>query len=88
MAIRYVSFIAPVSLGSIGSVVAWSEDKHGRDVAILEKGNWMILTILVDSRVRRRVPMTNVAYISEDEGESKYDGDGKIRAPKEPAVPK
>ena len=76
--IKYVQFIHPVSLGGdVGSINAWSHDKHQHQVDIEEKGNWIIL---FDKRAvdengvrqyirtgrRRRVPITSVAYISDE----------------------
>lgn len=91
MAIRYVKFIDPVSLGSHGSVAGWSEEKHGRQITAAEKGNWLVLVFVngPEAKVagqRRRVPLTNVSYINDDDGPTLFLPDGNLRpVPKEPA---
>lgn len=72
--IKYIQFIAEVSVGGSHNAISyWSQDKHGREVHVEEKGSWVILVLgtttpegeFVPSGQIRRVPITNVAYIGE-----------------------
>lgn len=70
MSLSYVQFKEPISVGgNYASITAWSRDKHGKDIELVEKGNWIVLTL--QSGQRRRVPMSNVSFIGEDGDPSK-----------------
>jgi len=79
--IRYIQFIAPVDLGpGIGSATHWSADKHHGKTEIVEAGAWLHVFVVERIKIdgpegpieqvkrlqRRRIPMTNVAYINDD----------------------
>jgi hypothetical protein len=66
MAVKFVQFRDPVAVGGDGSISYWSRgsDKH-RKIDVQEKGNW-VHVIGTDGR-RRRVPVTNIVYIEDDE---------------------
>lgn len=62
--IRYVSFREPINIGGDWpSIQAWSLDKHGASIKLEEKGNWIVMTCA--DGTRRRVPLTNVNFVSE-----------------------
>ena len=72
--IQYIQFIAEVSVGGDHNAISyWGRDKHGKTIAVQERGSYLVLTVLtrddkgemVPSGSQRRVPITNVAYISE-----------------------
>jgi hypothetical protein len=72
--IKYIQFIAEVSVGGVHNAISyWSQDKHGKEVHIEEKGSWVVLVLgstnaegeFTPSGQVRRVPITNVAYIGE-----------------------
>ncbi len=69
MALMYVQFRdpVPVGVGEHASIDYWSSDKHGRDIACAERGNWIVLTSAKRPDMRIRVPMTNVAMVREHE---------------------
>lgn len=65
MAIKFVQFVHPVA-GGDGSIEYYSrEAPRCAKIEVTEKGNWVHL-VGKDGR-RRRIPMTNVAYIEDDE---------------------
>lgn len=67
--ITYVQFREPVSVGGdFASINAWSAEKH-RAIECVEKGNWIVLSL--PGGGTRRVPMSNVAFISDDGKEKK-----------------
>lgn len=65
MKFSYIQFRDPVSVGGDwNSITAWSVDRHASTIEVEEKQGWIILIIKKDS-TRRRVPMSNVTFISE-----------------------
>ncbi len=70
MAIKYVQFLSDVSIGGdYGSISAWARDKHAKSLEPEERGSWLLLHFIRDGKrtgERRRIPITNVAYISEE----------------------
>lgn len=70
MAIKYIQFLADVSIGGDhGSITSWTRDKHGKALEPEERGSWLLLHFVNAGKrtgERRRIPITNVAYISED----------------------
>jgi hypothetical protein len=67
MQIVYVQFVNEVSIGgNFNSISNWSREKHGKAIRCEEKGSYFVLTVIGDGS-RRRVPLTNVAYVSERE---------------------
>jgi hypothetical protein len=68
MAIRRIDFRNPVP-EPIGS--GYSNDKHGREFEVVEKGQWVIISARAgdkDKGVKRyRIPVTNVVAITEDD---------------------
>ena len=60
----YISFIEPVAIGELGAVNAWSHDKHGSSVEVLEvNGAGGGFLFRGRDKAVRRVPMTNIAYV-------------------------
>ena len=60
----YISFIEPVAIGELGAVNAWSHDKHGSSVEVLEvTGAGGGFLFRGRDKAVRRVPMTNIAYV-------------------------
>jgi len=60
----YISFIEPVAIGELGAVNAWSHDKHGTSVEVLEvTGAGGGFLFRGKDKVVRRVPLANVAYV-------------------------
>lgn len=60
----YISFIEPVAIGELGAVNAWSHDKHGGSVEVIEvTGAGGGFLFRGKDKVVRRVPATNIAYI-------------------------
>lgn len=78
MGIKYIQFLSDVSIGGdLGSITSWEPGKHRNHLEPEERGSWVVLHLLkttekdgdkVTHRTgeRRRVPLTNVAYIAED----------------------
>ena len=63
MRIVYVQFVFDVP--QVGTY--WSEDKHGKEWSCEEKGSWIVMTNVTDSKHKghmRRVPITSVACIN------------------------
>lgn len=69
----YCQFIHPISAPKHGSINGWSSDKHA-DIELELANNWVILTL--PDKTKRRVPITNVAFLSEraDDDEPKAKG--------------
>lgn len=70
MEIFYLEFTNPVSVGGeFGTLSSWSKQKNGEAIECVEKGSWIVLTIIKGPNVgeRRRIPITSVNYISERE---------------------
>lgn len=63
--IIYVQFKSNINVGGTFSEIEnWTRKRHGKELQLEEKGNWVILTT---STGRVRVPMTNVGFIQEGE---------------------
>lgn len=75
MGIKYIQFLSDVSIGGdTGSITSWSRDKHGKVLEPEERGSWVVLHLVREGTrtgERRRIPLTNVAYITEDGEERK-----------------
>lgn len=76
--IQYVQFLAEVSVGGDHNAIPyWSREKHGKTIDIEERGSYLVLVLkapqaddkgnsaMAPTGSIRRVPITNVAYISE-----------------------
>lgn len=62
-----VSFKSLVQVGGKHTAIeSWRADKHGEDIDLVERGNWIIMTLKGPKIRRIRVPMSNVADISDD----------------------
>lgn len=60
----YISFIEPVAIGELGAVNAWSHDKHGGSVEVIEvTGAGGGFVFRGRDKVVRRVPLANIAYV-------------------------
>ena len=64
MAINYIEFVRPVSLG--GAPLNYvSRDKHGGILdRCVERGSWLIVE--GEKAKRYRIPLTNIVVITED----------------------
>lgn len=68
--VNYISFIHPVSIGGeFHAINAYSHDKHSKHMEVVEKGPW--LTLVLKTGGQRRIPMSNIAFISDVEVEEK-----------------
>lgn len=64
----FVQFIHSVSIGGqFATLEYWSSEKHDKVIQCIEKAGWIQLTLVNGDK--RRVPMTNVSFMSEKMGE-------------------
>lgn len=65
MAIKYITFKSPISIGGKWTTITeWSREKHGVECEATERGDFVFLT--TKDGTTRKIPISNVGYIHLD----------------------